>query len=149
MAIENTAESRTPKWLLPVVLGVALLAVAAAAFVVCLRSRGGAEPEKPADSYDTRYARMHDPAYLKELDALRQEQKGIARLLGEAQAALEQAKEKGEDSEEFKAAQAKMAAAKEAFQKNRIKAQTLVRDRIMQENDAIKAKQESSKEKGE
>ena len=116
MAIENTAESRTPKWLLPVVLGVALLAVAAAAVVVCLRSRGGAEPEKP---------------------------------LGEAQAALEQAKEKGEDSEEFKAAQAKMAAAKEAFQKNRIKAQTLVRDRIMQENDAIKAKQEASKEKGE
>ena len=53
------------------------------------------------------------------------------------------------DSEEFKAAQAKMAAAKDAFQKNRIKAQTLVRDRIMQENDAIKAKQESSKEKGE
>ena len=42
-----------------------------------------------------------------------------------------------------------MAAAKDAFQKNRIKAQTLVRDRIMQENDAIKAKQESSKEKGE
>jgi hypothetical protein len=42
-----------------------------------------------------------------------------------------------------------MAAAKEAFQKNRIKAQTLVRDRIMQENDAIKAKQEASKEKGE
>ena len=149
MAIENTAESRTPKWLLPVVLGIALLAVAAAAVVVCLRSRGGAEPEKSADSYDTRYARMHDPAYLKELDALKKEQKGVARMLGEAQAALEQAKEKGEDSEEFKAAQAKMAAAKEAFQKNRIKAQTLVRDRIMQENDAIKAKQEASKEKGE
>ena len=92
---------------------------------------------------------MHDPAYLKQLNDLRQEQKGIARMLGEAQAALEQAKEKGEDSEEFKAAQAKMAAAKDAFQKNRIKAQTLVRDRIMQENDAIKAKQESSKEKGE
>ena len=115
--------------------------------LVCLRGKSAAE--QPADPYDTQYARMHDPAYLKQLDDLRQEQKGVARMLGEAQAALEQAKEKGVDSEEFKAAQAKMAAAKDAFQKNRIKAQTLVRDRIMQENDAIKAKQESSKEKGE
>ena len=42
-----------------------------------------------------------------------------------------------------------MAAAKDAFQKNRIKAQTLVRDRIEREDAAIKAKSESSKEKGE
>ena len=149
MATDEMKDSKKPKWLLPVVIGVALIAVAAAVTAVCLRSRWGAGPEKPADPYDTRYARMHDPAYLKELDALKQEQKGVARMLGEAQAALEQAKEKGEDSEEFKAAQAKMAAAKEAFQKNRIKAQTLVRDRIEQENAAIKAKQEASKEKGE
>ena len=145
MAIDGKT---APKWLMPAVIGAALLAVAVALY---LRFRGAAEPEsaRPADPYDTRYARLHDPAYLKELDAIRQEQKSVARMLGEAQAALEQAKEKGEDSEEFKAAQAKMAAAKEAFQKNRIKAQTLVRDRIEQENAAIKAKQESSKEKGE
>lgn len=149
MTSEIASESKKPKWLLPVVIGVALLAVAAAVTAVCLRSRGGAGPEKGADPYDTRYARMHDPAYLKELDALREEQKGVARMLGEARAALEAAKEKGEDSEEFKAAQAKMAAAKDAFQKNRIKAQTLVRDRIEQENAAIKAKKEASKEKGE
>lgn len=149
MATDEMKDSKKPKWLLPVVIGVALIAVVAAVTAVYLRSRWGVGPEKPADPYDTRYARMHDPAYLKELDALKQEQKGVARMLGEAQAALEQAKEKGEDSEEFKAAQAKMAAAKEAFQKNRIKAQTIVRDRIEQENAAIKAKQESSKEKGE
>ena len=140
-------DSKKPKWLLPATIGAALAAIAALVVLVCLRGKSAAE--QPADPYDTQYARMHDPAYLKQLDDLRQEQKGVARMLGEAQAALEQAKEKGVDSEEFKAAQAKMAAAKDAFQKNRIKAQTLVRDRIMQENDAIKAKQESSKEKGE
>ena len=147
MATDEMKDSKKPKWLLPAAIGAALLAIAALVALVCLRGKSAAE--QPADPYDTQYARMHDPVYLKQLDDLRKEQKGIARMLGEAQAALEQAKEKGEDSEEFKAAQAKMAAAKDAFQKNRIKAQTLVRDRIMQENDAIKAKQESSKEKGE
>ncbi|MBQ3808552.1 MAG: hypothetical protein II840_11415 [Kiritimatiellae bacterium] len=136
------------KKILPWALAAALLAIVAAVVVCVVAVRGNRE-RPPADSYDTQYARMHDPAYLKQLEELRQEQKGIARKLVEAQSALEQAKEKGEDSEEFKAAQAKMAAAKDAFQKNRIKAQTLVRDRVMQENDAIKAKQESSKEKGE
>ena len=135
--------------ILPWALCVALVVIVAIIVVCVVVVRGKSAAEQPADPYDTQYARMHDPAYLKQLDDLRKEQKGIARMLGEAQAALEQAKEKGEDSEEFKAAQAKMVAAKDAFQKNRIKAQTLVHDRIMQENDAIKAKQESSKEKGE
>ena len=135
--------------ILPWALCVALVVIVAIIVVCVVVVRGKSAAEQPADPYDTQYARMHDPAYLKQLDDLRQEQKGIARMLGEAQAALEQAKEKGVDSDEFKAAQSKMAAAKDAFQKNRIKAQTLVRDRIMQENDAIKAKQESSKEKGE
>ena len=145
MAIDGKT---APKWLIPAVIGAALLAVAAALYL-CFRGAAEPEPARPADAYDTRYARMHDPVYLKELDAIRQEQKGIARLLAEAQAALEAAKEKGEDSAEFRAAQAKMAAAKDAFQKNRIKAQTLVRDRIEREDAAIKAKSESSKEKGE
>ena len=136
------------KKILPWALAAVLLAIAATVVVYVVAVRGNRE-QPPADPYDTQYARMHDPAYLKQIEELRLEQKGIARKLVEAQSALEQAKEKGEDSEEFKAAQAKMAAAKDAFQKNRIKAQTLVRDRIMQENDAIKAKQESSKEKGE
>ena len=140
-------DNKTPKWLLPATIAVALLVIAALAALLYLRSRPVEEP--PAEKYDTQYARMHDPAYLKELDALRQEQKQVARMLGEARAALDAAAEKGEDSEEFKAAKAKMAAAQDAFQKNRIKAQTIVRDRIMQENDAIKAKQEASKEKGE
>ena len=108
-------DSKKPKWLLPAAIGAALLAIAALVALVCLRGKSAAE--QPADPYDTQYARMHDPAYLKQLDELRQEQKGIARMLGEAQAALEQAKEKGEDSEEFKDAQVKMAAAKDSFKK--------------------------------
>lgn len=147
MATDEMKDNKTPKWLLPATIAVALLVIAALAALLYLRSRPVEEP--PAEKYDTQYARMHDPAYLKELDALRQEQKQVARMLGEARAALDAAAEKGEDSEEFKAAKAKMAAAQDAFQKNRIKAQTIVRDRIMQENDAIKAKQEASKEKGE
>ena len=147
MANDEMKDNKTPKWLLPATIAVALLAIVALVALVCFRGKPAEEP--PVEKYDTQYARMHDPAYLKELDALRQEQKQVARMLGEARAALDAAAEKGEDSEEFKAAQAKMAAAKEAFQKNRIKAQTLVRDRIEQENAAIKAKQEASKEKGE
>ena len=113
MATDEMKDSKKPKWLLPAAIGAALLANAALVDLVCLRCKFAAE--QPADPYDTQYARMHDPAYLKQLDDLRQEQKGIAKMLGEAQAALEQAKEKGVDSEEFKAAQAKMAAAKDAF----------------------------------
>ena len=145
-AVERGVQKGIKAVAIRVALGVALLAIVVLTVIVCLRGNRG---QQPADPYDTQYARMHDPAYLKELDSLRQEQKNIARMLGEAQIALKAAKEKGEDSEEFKAAQAKLAAAKEAFQKNRIKAQTIVRDRIEQENAAIKAKQEASKEKGE
>jgi len=130
------------------VLALAVLALAGAVVAYMLLRGGSAAPEQ-ADPYDTKYSRMHDPAYLKQLDELREEQRQVAVKLSAAKAALDAAKEKGEDSPEYKSAQQALEAAKSDFLKNRAKAQLTVRERIMQENDAIKAKQEASKQKGE
>ena len=92
---------------------------------------------------------MHDPVYLKQIDDLRAEQKEVAKRLVEARAALDAAKEKGEDSQEYRDALAKMEAATKDFNVNRAKAQLAVRERITKENAAIEAKKESSKKKGE
>ena len=144
MGNEEMTESRK-KWLLPVAIAVVLLALVAAVLAFCLRGKSAAPEEK----YDTPYARMHDPVYLKQIDDLRAEQREIAKRLVEARAALDAAKEKGEDSQEWRDALAKMEAAKNDFNVNRAKAQLVVRERITKENAAIEAKQESSKKKGE
>ena len=128
------------------IVGAALVALAAAVAVfLLLRGGGSAEEAGPVDPYDTQYARMHDPEYLKQLA----EQRGVAEKLADAHAAVEAAKAKGEDSPEYKAALAKMAAAKDEFQRNRAKAQLVVGERIRRENDAIEAKKGSSNRKGE
>ena len=145
MGNEDMTESRK-KWLLPVAIAVVLLALVAAVLAVCLRGKSAAPEE---EKYDTPYARMHDPVYLKQLDELRAEQKEVAKRLVEARAARDAAKEKGEDSQEYRDALAKMEAAIKDFNINRVNSQLVVRDRIMRENNAIKAKQEASKQKGE
>ena len=144
----ETEAGKKGRGLLPWAVGGAVLAAAVAAFLL---TRGGdaAKGGGGTDPYDTQYARMHDPAYLKQLEGLREEQREVALRLAAARAALDAAKEKGEDSPEYKAAQEKMAAAKDAFQRNRAKAQLVVSERIQRENDAIEAKQESSNRKGE
>ena len=137
------------KWVLPWAIGAALLLLAAVVVaIVLVRGRDAGTPE-PGDPYNEPYARMHDPEYLKQIDELSEEQKKIAGRLMAAQAELDAAKEKGEDSPEYKAAVEKMEAARRDFTRSRAKAELVVRDRIMRENDAIKAKQESSKQKGE
>ena len=143
-----TEAGKKGRGLLPWAVGGAVLAAAVAAFLL---TRGGdaAKGGGGTDPYDTQYARMHDPAYLKQLEGLREEQREVALRLAAARAALDAAKEKGEDSPEYKAAQEKMAAAKDAFQRSRAKAQLVVSERIQRENDAIEAKQESSNRKGE
>lgn len=133
------------KTLTLVVLGALLALAGAVVAYILLRGESAA----PADPYDTKYSRMHDPAYIKQLDELREEQRQMAVKLSDAKAALDAAKAKGEDSPEYKAALQAMETAKSDFLKNRAKAQSAVRERIMQENDAIKAKQEASKKKGE
>lgn len=127
------------------VIGAAVVAAAVVASYVLLRGEGAA----PSDPYDTQYARMHDPEYLKQLDVLREEQRRIGTRLVAAKEALDAAKSKGEDSPEYRAAVAEMDAATKDFNANRAKAQLAVRERIMRENDAIKVKQSASKKKGE
>ena len=145
MGNDGMTDLKKPKWLLPVAIVALLMALAAVVLAFCMRGKSAA----PADPYDTQYARMHDPAYLKVLDELRAEQKEVAKRLVEARAALDAAKEKGEDSQEYRDALAKMEAATKDFNNNRAKAQLAVRERITKENAAIEAKQESSKKKGE
>ena len=142
-----TEAGKKGRGLLPWAVGGAVLAAAVAAFLL---TRGGdAAQEGGADPSAEQYARMHDPAYLKALDGLRQEQRELAARLAAARAALDAAKEKGEDSQEHRDALAKMEAAKNDFNVNRAKAQLAVRERITKENAAIEAKKESSKKKGE
>ena len=130
------------------IIAILVLAAALAVALVLMFTKGGGDVA-PADPYNEPYARMHDPEYLKQIDKLRDEQKEIAGRLVAARAALDAAKEKGEDSPEYKAAAENMEAVKQDFARNRTNAERLVRDRIMRENDAIKAKQESLKQKGE
>lgn len=144
MATDVDKKNKALPWALGVV--VLLLVAAVATAVALLRDRRTSEP---GDPYDTPYARMHDPEYLKQIDKMRAEQNEVAKRLMEGRAALDAAKEKGEDSQEYRDALAKMEAAIKDFNINRVNSQLVVRDRIMRENNAIKAKQEASKQKGE
>lgn len=137
-----TSKKKTLTW-----VAVAVLLAAAGAVIAYILLRGGSAA--PADPYDTKYSRMHDPEYIEQLDELREEQRQVAVKLSAAKAALDAAKAKGEDSPEYKAALQEMEVAKSDFLKNRAKAQMTVRERIVRENNAIKAKQEASKKKGE
>ena len=83
-----TEAGKKGRGLLPWAVGGAVLAAAVAAFLL---TRGGdaAKGGGGTDPYDTQYARMHDPAYLKQLDGLRQEQRELAAGLADARAALD------------------------------------------------------------
>jgi len=131
------------KILLAVILALAALA-AAVALVVCL-SRGG--PEAPDDPYAKPYGRMEDPAYLKQIDDIRAEQKAIAKRLSSIRAEMAAL---GDDTNSARYAELKadFEAARRDVEQNRFKAQAMVRDRILREEKAIEAKEKNLKEKG-
>ena len=128
---------------LAVILALAALA-AAVALVVCL-SRKPAEP--PDDPYAKPYGRMEDPAYLKKIDGFRAEQKGIAKRLAAIRTEMAAL---GDDtnSARYVELKAQFEAACRDVEQNRFKAQMAVRDRMLQEEEAIKAKEKNLKEKG-
>ena len=134
------------KRLLPWVVGALLLLAAAAALWFALR-RAPAGDGPAVDPEEAQYARMHDPAYLKQLGELREEQRQIALRLVKARAALDAAKAKGEGSSEYAAAKAEVDAATAAFNENRAKAQLVVRERMMLDSAAAEAAKKVSNQK--
>ena len=124
---------------------LALAALAAAVVLVVCRSRKPAEP--PDDPYAKPYGRMEDPKYLQKIDELRTEQKSIAKRLSTIRAEMA-ALGSDTNSARYAELQAEFEAARRDVEQNRAQAQRAVRDRILQEEAAIKAKEKNLKEKG-
>ena len=129
---------------------IAILAlVAAAAVAVALAliftKRGG--DVAPGDPYNEPYARMKDPDYLRQIKVQRDDQKEIMRRMD---ATRREIATFGEDtnSEKYVELRARLESEAEELHKNNLKSQAIVRERINKENEAIKAKNEALKQKG-
>ena len=127
-----------------IVVIAALVALAVAVALVVASKRGH---ETPADPYNEPYARMNDPDYLRQLKAQRDNQREIMRRMVETRreiAAL------GDDTNSAKYAELRARLESEAaeIEKNRILSQAIVRERIHRENEAVNAKKNTLKQKG-
>lgn len=127
---------------------IAILALAAAvavALVLIFARRGG--DVAPADPYNEPYARMEDPDYLRQLKVQRDDQKEIMRRMA---ATRREIAELGDDTNSAKYVElkARLESEAEELHQNNIKSQAIVRERINRENEAIKAKNEALKQKG-
>jgi len=128
-----------------IAVGAALAALAAVALALALaRGRGG--PAAPADPYDEPYARLKDPDYLRQLKVQRDDQKAVMRRMAATRAEIAAL---GDETNSAKYAElrARLEAEAAEFEKNRILSQTIVRDRIRRENEAIDAKKGNLKQK--
>ena len=130
----------------------AITRVAAAALAAaCCAFTGGCgkdeAPAAPADPYAEPYGRAKDAEYTAALEKQRSEQKDIAKRIASLQAEYAAL---GAETNTPRAAEIleSIKAEKEKVVKNRIRSQVLVRDRIAQEQEAIKVKNEASKQKG-
>lgn len=132
-------------------IALALLAAAAAGVLAYFLLRGGpAAPEgAPADPYDEPYARLKDPAYLEQVRVQRDEFQEIMRRIDATRREIAALGENPDtNSPRYVELRKKLESQAAEIEKNRIKSQMIVRDRIAQENEAIKAKQENLKQKG-
>lgn len=132
-------------------IALALLAAAAAGVLAYFLLRGGgAAPEgAPADPYDEPYARLKDPAYLEQVRVQRDEFQEIMRRIDATRREIAALGENPDtNSPRYVELRKKLESQAEEIEKNRIKSQMIVRDRIARENEAIKAKQENLKQKG-
>jgi len=127
---------------------IAILALAAAvavALVLIFAMCGG--DAAPADPYNEPYARMKDPDYLRQLKVQRDDQKAIMRRIT---ATRREIAELGDNTNSTKYAElmARLESEAEELHRNNLKSQAIVRERINRENEAIKAKNEALKKKG-
>ena len=128
-----------------VVVAIAAIAtlVVVVALLVVLR-RGSVELNDP---YNEPYARMKDPDYIRQLKVQRDDQKEIMRRMA---ATRREIAELGGDTNSAKYAElkARLDSEAEELHNNNLKSQAIVRERIIKENEAIKAKNEALKQKG-
>ena len=127
-----------------------LAAVAAGLLAYFLLRGGGAAPEgAPADPYDEPYARLKDPAYLEQVRVQTEEFREIMRRIDATRREIAALGENPDtNSPRYVELRRQLESQAAEIEKNRIKSQMIVRDRIAQENEAIKAKQENLKQKG-
>ena len=127
-----------------IVVLAALAALAVAVALVVAFARG---PKTPADPYNEPYARMKDPDYIRQLQAQRDNQREIMRRMVATRAEIAAL---GDDTNSPKYAElrARLESQAAEIEKNRILSQAIVRERINRENEAINAKKEALKEKG-
>jgi len=126
------------------ILAFVAAAAVAVALVLIFARRGDVAP---ADPYNEPYARMKDPDYLRQLKVQRDDQKEIMRRMV---ATREEIAALGDDtnSEKYVELKARLDSEAEELHKNNLKSQAIVRERIIKENEAIKAKNEALKKKG-
>lgn len=127
------------------------LTCAALVGVLLLAGCGKEESAQPPhDPYDTPYARMHDPEYLKALDGQRDEQKSIMREMAAARKEIA-AFCKAHPGEEVPAElQRKLNEAADRMEQNRKASQQLVKERILRENAAAdERRRQNDLKKGE
>ena len=127
------------------IIAFATAAAVVVALVLTFAMRGG--NVAPADPYDEPYARMKDPSYLEQLKVQRDDQKEIMRRITVTRREIA---ELGDDTNSTKYAElmARLEREAEELHRNNLKSQAIVRERINRENEAIKAKKESLKQKG-
>ena len=107
----------------------------------CSREEGDGAPKAQPSVGE----RMKDPEYVKQLDAIKEVQKGIMKRVTEAEAALAKARESGAAEAEIERLKAEIEDCAKAMDESRKKAQAAVRAKIMsvqaeQGNNAGKAK---------
>ena len=127
------------------IIAILVLAAALAVALVLIFARRG--DVAPADPYNEPYARMTDPDYLRQLKVQRDDQKEIRRRMA---ATRREIAELGDDTNSAKYVElkARLDSEAEELHQNNIKSQAIVRERINKENEAIKAKNEALKKKG-
>ena len=128
------------------IIAVVVIAAAVAVALVLIFARRGGDVA-PADPYSDPYARMKDPAYLEQLKVQRDDQKEIMRRMT---ATRREIAELGDNTNSTKYAElmARLESEAEELHRNNLKSQAIVRERINRENEAIKAKKEALKQKG-
>lgn len=128
-----------------------LTLIAAVAAVLACFCGCGKKDEPPADPYDTPYARMHDPEYLKLIKEQKATTDQLMKRMADVRTEMAGERAKGVNADQAKVAELeqRLTAIADEIESNRVQAVAMVRARIQRERAAIDAKNEKNlKEKG-
>lgn len=108
--------------------------------LVCVGCHKDEEPQ--GEAYDTPYSRMKDPEYRKKIDESLDERKALMTEASQIAAELEAEMAKDPSSPKVAELEAAREKVSQKILQQRMKASALVRERIEQEQQAIKAREE-------